>query len=94
MIRVAVRSTGITMDGHAGCGRHGIDIVCAAVSALTCGLIHALQSLTDNRIRADTDSGQARICWEKLDDSGRLLVDSWFLAITDINMDYQCIEYV
>lgn len=94
MIEVKVSEHGIHMKGHAGCSRNGTDIVCAAVSALTCNLIHSIESLTDNQIRADTQSGMTTIEWEKLSDTGKLLVDAWFLGLAEIKREYNCINFV
>lgn len=94
MIEVKMDAHGIRMNGHAGYHVNGQDIVCAAVSALTCSLINSLQELTENRIRAETDSGMTVIEWEELSDDGKLLVDSWFLGMTAINQEYSCITFV
>lgn len=94
MITVTVKDKKISMSGHA-CRKdsNGIDRVCAAVSALTCSLINSLRDLTGDRIRADTGSGMTVIEWENLSDGGKLLIDSWFLGLTDINREYNCIEF-
>lgn len=94
MIEVSITNNGIQMHGHAGCGINGQDIVCAAVSALTCNLINSLQELTDNRIRADTGSGLTVIEWIELSELGKLLVDSWFLGMTAIDQEYNCIRFI
>lgn len=94
MIKVQVTEHGIRMEGHADHYHDGCDRVCAAVSALTCNLINSLQELTNNRIRADTDSGMTVIEWGKLSDSGKLLVDSWFLGLAAINQEYSCITFI
>lgn len=94
MIEVKITRDGIQMHGHAGKSIRGQDIVCAAVSALTCNLINSLQELTDNHIRADTSSGMTVIEWEELSELGKLLVDSWLLGLTDINRKYDCIRFV
>ncbi len=94
MIEVKVSEHEIRMQGHAGKSIRGQDIVCAAVSALTCNLINSLQELTDNHIRADTSSGMTVIEWEELSELGKLLVDSWLLGLTDINRKYDCIRFV
>lgn len=94
MISIQITEHGIQMSGHAQCkGSDGIDRACAAVSALTCNLINSLTELTCDRIRADTGSGMAIVEWEKLSDRGKLLVDSWFLGMTDINSEYNCIQF-
>lgn len=94
MIKIKIRPEGIRMDGHANCSVNGQDIVCAAVSALTCNLINVLQDLAKEQIRADMDSGMTVIAWQKLSDKGKLLVDAWFLGIAAINQEYNCIEFI
>lgn len=94
MVSIQITEHGIQMYGHAQCkGSDGIDRACAATSALTCNLINSLIYLTGDRIRADTESGMAIVEWEDLSDGGKLLVDSWFLGITDINREYNCILF-
>lgn len=94
MIIVKITSSGIQMNGHAYRSVNGQDIVCSAISALTCNLINSLEDLTDNRIRAETASGKTAIEWEDLDDRGKLLVDSWFIGLTSVNQEYNCIEFI
>ena len=93
MITIKITDRSIRMNGHA-CQKSpdGIDRVCAAVSALTCNLINSLKDLTGDRTRVETASGMTVIEWEDLSDGGKLLVDSWFLGLTDINREYNCIE--
>ena len=94
MITIKITDHSICMNGHAGRkSPDGIDRVCAAVSALPCTLINSLKDLTGDRIRAETASGMTVIEWEDLSDGGKLLVDSWFLGLTDINREYNCIEF-
>ena len=94
MITIKITDHSICMNGPAGrTSPDGIDRVCAAVSALTCNLINSLKDLTGDRIRAETASGMTVIEWEDLSDGGKLLVDSWFLGLTDINREYNCIEF-
>jgi len=93
MITVRIASNGIRMDGHAGHRINGQDIVCSAVSALTCTLIMGLQELTDNRIRADTGDGMTVIEWQELSDTGKLLIDTWYLGLQAINEQYNCITF-
>lgn len=94
MIEVKMDAHGIRMNGHAGYHANGQDIVCSAVSALTCSLINSLQELTEDWIRAVTDSGRTIIEWRELSEEGKLLVDSWFLGITAIDREYNCISFV
>ncbi len=94
MIQLNISSDGIRMHGHAGRSVNGQDIVCAAISALTCNLINSVKELTDNRIRAETASGKTIIEWKQLDEHGKLLVDSWFLGVAAVNQEYNCIEFI
>lgn len=93
LIEVKINLHGIRMKGHAGYHNNGADVVCAAVSALTCNLVNSLQELTDNKIRAETGSGTAVIEWEELSEQGKLLVDSWFLGIAGIDNMYNCVKF-
>lgn len=95
MIIIKTTKHGIHMSGHA-CrkGSDGIDRACAAVSALTCNLINSLRDLTGDEIQTDVSSGTTVIKWEELTDSGKLLVDSWFLGLTDIDREYNCIKFI
>lgn len=94
MINVEITERSIRLSGHA-CRKasDGIDRACAAVSALTCSLINSLQDLTHDRVQAMAESGMTVIRWENLSDSGKLLIDSWFLGLTDVNREYNCIEF-
>ena len=94
MIQLRITSKGIRMDGHANCHVNGQDIVCSAISALTCNLINALRDLSGDQIRSETGNGMTVVEWQKLSDKGRLLVDTWFLGIADINREYNCIMFV
>lgn len=94
MIEVNITKNGIKMEGHACQKVNGQDIVCAAVSALTCNLINSLKELTDIKIRAETGSGMTMIKWEEMTEPAKLLVDSWFLGLTAINQEYSCITFI
>lgn len=94
MVLVAVRKEGIRMHGHAECSVNGQDIVCSAISALTCNLINSLSNLTSTKIRAETDAGMTKISWEEPDEMGKLFIDSWFLGLVAVNQNYNCIEFV
>lgn len=88
MIVVNITQTGLTVDGHAGYAKTGNDIICAAVSALAQGLIHSLDALTDDRISYQIRDGHIGIEYENLSEQGKLLIDSFFIAVSDIQMTY------
>lgn len=93
MIVVNVSTTGITVNGHAGYAEIGKDIICAAVSVLTQGLVHSLEALTDDEISYHIANGHIDINYENLSDKGCILVDSFFIAVSDIQNNYGS-EYV
>lgn len=84
MIAINVSTTGIIVDGHAGYAEHGKDIVCAAVSVLTQNLINSIESLTIDMIDYEIDEGHIKIAYKDLSEKGRLLVDSFFIGISEI----------
>lgn len=88
MIVVNVSTTGITVDGHAGYAEIGKDIICAAVSVLAQGLVHSLEALTDDKISYHIANGHVDINYKDLSERGRLLVDSFFIAVSDIQNAY------
>lgn len=88
MIVVKITQTGLTVDGHAGYAKTGNDIICAAVSALAQGLIHSLEALTDDKIAYQIKDGHIDIEYENLSGQGKLLIDSFFIAISDIQLTY------
>lgn len=88
MIVVNITQTGLTVDGHAGYAEAGNDIICAAVSALAQGLIHSLDALTDDSISYQIRDGHIDIEYKNLSEQGKLLIDSFFIAICDIQETY------
>lgn len=88
MIVINVSTTGITVDGHAGYAEAGYDIICAAVSVLTQGLVHSLNALTDDEISHNIEKGHVDISYENLSEKGCLLVDSFFIAVSDVQLAY------
>lgn len=93
MIQVKITPNSIEMNGHAGCSKNGQDIVCAAISTLTCNLINSISTLTKTTIQTKTGSALTWIAWNKLDERASLLIDSWYLGISAINEQYHCILF-
>lgn len=86
---VSISTTSITVDGHAGYAEQGKDIICSAVSVLTFNLIKSIESLTKDKIRYQTDNpGHINIEFENLSEQSKLLVDSFFIGISDIVSTY------
>ena len=88
MIEVNVRLDGITIEGHARYAEAGKDIVCAGVTALTENLIDSIESLTKDEIQYEISPGRVDMHYKDLSEDGKLLVDSFFLGICDIEHDF------
>ena len=88
MIVVTVSTTGITVDGHANYAEAGKDIICSAVSVLTQNLIRSFETLTDDSVDYEILSGHININYENLSEKGQLLVDSFFIGISEIVQAY------
>lgn len=81
MIIVRRSEKGFTVSGHAGYAPHGQDIVCAAVSTILQGFLLSIEELTADKLEAHTGAGKAVIEYGNLSESGKLLVDSFFVSL-------------
>lgn len=88
MIAVEVTQTGITVTGHAGYAEPGKDIVCAAVSVLAQNLIKSLDTFTNDLGDCVIEPGKIIITYRNLSEEGKLLVDSFFIGICQIQEAY------
>lgn len=88
MIAVEVAENRITVIGHAGYAEPGKDIVCAAVSVLTQNLIKSLEVFTNDLGDCNIEPGNVTIEYENLSERGKLLVDSFFIGICQIQEAY------
>lgn len=88
LIVVKIRENGLTIDGHAGYAEKGKDIVCAAVSALAQGLIRSLCAFTEDETSVEVEDGHIKLEYENLSERGQLLMDSFFIAVSDIQDAY------
>ena len=81
LIVINIATTGLTVDGHAGYAKTGNDIICAAVSALTQGLVHSLKALTNDEISYHIADGHIDIEYKDLSEKARALIDSFFIGV-------------
>lgn len=88
MIQIHVDSTQIVVEGHAGHGPPGQDIVCAAVSALVQTLALSLDRLAPGETVCSMEPGSATIRYTSLSEKGRLLVCSFFVGIEAVAAAY------
>lgn len=103
MITVTVYKTsedhyrGLKLLGHAGYAKHGSDIICAAVSALTVNTVNAIEKYTDDRIIIKTNALSGLLAFKfigKASERSILLVDSLILGLQEIQNDNCSKEYI
>ncbi|MCI8585526.1 MAG: ribosomal-processing cysteine protease Prp [Lachnospiraceae bacterium] len=94
MITVLVTSGKIHVSGHANTAPKGTDIVCAAVSALTLTLIRGLKEIACMELQESMEAGNVCIEWQTINDTGKALVDTWFLGLCGIAAQYPVIEFL
>ncbi len=81
----------VCIKGHAGYAEHGKDIVCAAVSGISVGLVNAIEKLTGVRVHAVDDHPGKLDCQvpSDLNDPAvlsriRLLLEAMILSLRDV----------
>lgn len=99
MITVTIQQTqskeykAVQALGHAGFGRKGTDIVCAAVSILFINTLNAIETLTEDKDKMQIVSNEAeglidcRFCG-LLSEQSNLLLDAMVLGLTNIQEQY------
>lgn len=102
MVQIKIRCNPVgqirsfTVEGHAGFGPKGTDIVCAAISALTFGTVNAITELLDVPLDVELkEEGGFLHCTvparldhtvqEKVD----LLLEAMLLSLRSIEKEYQ-----
>ena len=94
MIRIRVtrregRYEEFLSSGHADFAEEGLDIVCAAVSALIITTVNALETFTEERFSLEERDGFVKLVFEgEQTPEGRLLMDSLLLGLTEIQENY------
>lgn len=97
MIRVTVLKDsnedykGIILDGHAGYGKYGQDIVCASVSALVFNTANSVEALTDDSFEGSAEEEKGRFSFRftgELSPESKLLMNSLVLGLQNIEKDY------
>lgn len=95
MITVKMCQNSLEVSGHARTAPSGQDIVCAAVSAITLTLIMGLEEVAQMDIQENVDSGNIKLEWQRLNDTGKALIDTWYLGMCGIAREHEnCIRFV
>ena len=89
MIQIKVNNYSVEVSGHAGYLPHGLDIVCAGVSALYQTLEQSAEELTDGEYKISSEAGYGRICpIGEVSDGYKLLVSSFLIGVNGIAASY------
>jgi uncharacterized protein YsxB (DUF464 family) len=79
---------GFMLEGHAGAGVYGSDIVCAAVSALVLNAVNSIEAFTVDDFSVDSadDGGYIKLMFEQttLSTEAGVLMDSLVLGLEGI----------
>lgn len=94
MIEAALTLNSLAVTGHAVTGAPpGQNIVCAAVSALTHTLLLGLTDIAGMKIKAREDPGNVCVEWQEINDTGKAIIDTWYLGMLAIQDAYGHIEF-
>lgn len=100
MIRVFVernesgRIQSVQIDGHAGYAEAGRDIVCAAVSAISIGMVNAVEAVLGVQLPTEVkDDGFLRcrlptLADEQLQEKVQLLLEAMLAALRSVEAEY------
>ncbi len=92
-INVKRREDGIItecqIDGHSGFDDHGFDIVCAAVSALSCTAIMGLQRIAEDQGIYNNEAGYCIIKPANAEnESVQIILETMLLGLKEISKQY------
>ncbi|MEZ3462308.1 MAG: ribosomal-processing cysteine protease Prp [Lachnospiraceae bacterium] len=82
---------GFTCMGHAGFGKSGSDIVCAAISILVINTLNSIEELAKENFVAESDEKEGSIeCHfpDRINDRTKLLMDSMVMGLKGIEQNY------
>lgn len=84
----------IQIEGHADYAEYGKDIVCAAVSGITIGMINAIEKLLDVQLITDSvDAGKLdfqipTISTSEVEAKVQLLLEAMIVALSNVADEY------
>ena len=76
----------IEINGHAGSGPKGHDLVCAAVSAIITGGANALSN--KNNYKIELESGHALIAMKEKDEDGNKVLSTVWVQLKTVEESY------
>lgn len=94
MIKVSIKKendiiTNVKVEGHAGYGVKGNDIVCASVSSIVITSLNAIIRIDKNSIDYKQDEGFIEVKIKKHDKYIYVLIDNMIFLLKELEKDYK-----
>lgn len=94
MIKVSIKKEdnivkNVKVEGHAGYGVKGTDIVCASVSSIVITSLNAIIKIDENSIDYKQDEGFIEVNIKKHDKYIDILIDNMISLLKELEKDYK-----
>lgn len=94
MIKVNIKKendiiTNVKVEGHAGYGVKGTDIVCASVSSIVITSLNAIIRIDEDSIDYKQDEGFIEVSIKKHDKYIDILIDNMISLLKELEKDYK-----
>ena len=94
MIKVSIKKEdnivkNVKVEGHAGYGVKGTDIVCACVSSIVITSLNAIIKIDENSIDYKQDEGFIEVNIKKHDKYIDILIDNMISLLKELEKDYK-----
>lgn len=94
MIKVSIKKedniiTNVKVEGHAGYGVKGTDIVCASVSSIVITSLNAIIRIDEESIDYKQDEGFIEVNIKKHDKYIDILIDNMISLLKELEKDYK-----
>ena len=94
MIKVSIKKEdnivkNVKVEGHAGYGVKGTDIVCASVSSIVITSLNAIIKIDENSIDYKQDEGFIEVNIKKHDKYIYILIDNMISLLKELEKDYK-----
>ena len=82
---------GFHIEGHSGYADRGVDIVCAAISALAVNCVNSIEEFTSDEFSVGSDEERGMLDFEltaTISEQSELFLKSLFLGVKEIEKTY------
>lgn len=89
MIKVSIKNDNIKVEGHAGYGVKGTDIVCASVSSIIITTINAIIKIDSDAINYKQDEGFIEVNILKHNKYIDILIENMLSLLKELEIQYK-----